>query len=74
MNRQVHHVAAAIERIRKLRAVGEAGIRRQVRDAILDDLAEMHTVPGEMIDRGLPIHAWKVWEPLLTGAEKIGPL
>jgi exodeoxyribonuclease V gamma subunit len=27
-----------------------------------------------LLDAGLPTYAWQVWEPLLTGAEKIGPL
>ncbi len=27
-----------------------------------------------LLDAGLRDHAWTVWEPLLTGAEKVGPL
>ncbi|WP_148612445.1 exodeoxyribonuclease V subunit gamma [Nocardioides rubriscoriae] len=27
-----------------------------------------------LVDAGLPDHAWRVWEPLLTGAEMVGPL
>nr|WP_221199916.1 exodeoxyribonuclease V subunit gamma [Nocardioides soli] len=27
-----------------------------------------------LLDAGLPEHAWRIWEPLLTGAEKVGPL
>ncbi|MEI5673160.1 MULTISPECIES: exodeoxyribonuclease V subunit gamma [unclassified Nocardioides] len=27
-----------------------------------------------LLDAGLGEHAWRVWEPLLTGAEKVGPL
>ena len=27
-----------------------------------------------LLDAGLATYAWRVWEPLLTGAEKIGPL
>ncbi|MDO9456898.1 exodeoxyribonuclease V subunit gamma [Nocardioides sp.] len=27
-----------------------------------------------LLDAGLADHAWRVWEPLLTGAEKVGPL
>jgi exodeoxyribonuclease V gamma subunit len=27
-----------------------------------------------LLDAGLPTYAWQVWEPLLTGAEKVGPL
>ena len=27
-----------------------------------------------LIDAGLPTYAWQVWEPLLTGVEKVGPL
>ncbi|MCW2812877.1 MAG: recC [Nocardioides sp.] len=27
-----------------------------------------------LLDAGLAEHAWRVWEPLLTGAEKVGPL
>ena len=35
----------------------------------------VHTDEGvTLIDAGLPRYAWQVWEPLLTGAEKIGPL
>ncbi len=29
---------------------------------------------GTLLDAGLPTYAWQVWEPLLTGAEKVGPL
>ena len=27
-----------------------------------------------LLDAGLPTYAWQVWEPLLAGAEKVGPL
>ncbi|WP_028638602.1 exodeoxyribonuclease V subunit gamma [Nocardioides sp. URHA0032] len=27
-----------------------------------------------LVDAGLGEHAWRIWEPLLTGAEKVGPL
>jgi exodeoxyribonuclease V gamma subunit len=27
-----------------------------------------------LLDAGLPDLAWQVWEPLLAGAERIGPL
>jgi exodeoxyribonuclease V gamma subunit len=27
-----------------------------------------------LVDAGLGTHAWRVWEPLLTGAERVGPL
>lgn len=27
-----------------------------------------------LLDAGLAAHAWRVWAPLLTGAEKVGPL
>jgi exodeoxyribonuclease V gamma subunit len=27
-----------------------------------------------LVDAGLGEHAWAIWEPLLTGAEKVGPL
>lgn len=27
-----------------------------------------------LLDAGLSTHAWRIWEPLLTGAEKVGPL
>jgi exodeoxyribonuclease V gamma subunit len=27
-----------------------------------------------LLDAGLTTYAWQVWEPLLTGAEKVGPL
>jgi exodeoxyribonuclease V gamma subunit len=27
-----------------------------------------------LLEAGLPAYAWQVWEPLLTGAEKVGPL
>ncbi len=26
------------------------------------------------LDDGLPAYAWRIWEPLLTGAERVGPL
>ncbi|MET0524575.1 MAG: exodeoxyribonuclease V subunit gamma [Nocardioides sp.] len=33
------------------------------------------SAPVEMLmDAGLPAYAWRIWEPLLTGAEKVGPL
>ncbi len=28
----------------------------------------------DLITAGLPGHAWTIWEPLLTGAERVGPL
>jgi exodeoxyribonuclease V gamma subunit len=28
----------------------------------------------KLIAAGLPDHAWTIWEPLLTGGERIGPL
>ncbi len=28
----------------------------------------------ELIDGGLPAYAWRIWEPLLTGSERIAPL
>jgi exodeoxyribonuclease V gamma subunit len=28
----------------------------------------------QLLDAGLADHAWRVWEPLLTGAERVGPL
>ena len=32
-------------------------------------------VPVEvLLEAGLGEHAWRIWEPLLTGAEKVGPL
>ena len=27
-----------------------------------------------LLDAGLPTYAWQVWEPLLSGVEKVGPL
>jgi exodeoxyribonuclease V gamma subunit len=27
-----------------------------------------------LVDAGLAEHAWAIWEPLLTGAERVGPL
>ena len=27
-----------------------------------------------LVDAGLSTHAWRVWEPLLTGGERVGPL
>ena len=27
-----------------------------------------------LVDAGLGTHAWRIWEPLLTGGEKVGPL
>lgn len=27
-----------------------------------------------LLDAGLPTYAWRLWEPLLTGAERVGPL
>ena len=27
-----------------------------------------------LLEAGLPAYAWQVWEPLLAGAEKVGPL
>ena len=27
-----------------------------------------------LLDDGLPAYAWRIWEPLLTGAERVGPL
>ena len=29
---------------------------------------------GVLLDAGLATYAWRIWEPLLTGAEKVGPL
>ncbi|MFC6285496.1 exodeoxyribonuclease V subunit gamma [Nocardioides sp. GCM10027113] len=29
---------------------------------------------GRLVEAGLPDLAWQVWEPLLTGGEKVGPL
>ena len=28
----------------------------------------------DLVAAGLPDHAWTIWEPLLTGAERVGPL
>ena len=28
----------------------------------------------DLVTAGLPDHAWTIWEPLLTGAERVGPL
>ncbi|WP_436697558.1 exodeoxyribonuclease V subunit gamma [Nocardioides sp. BYT-33-1] len=34
-----------------------------------------HAAPvSVLIDAGLPAYAWTLWEPLLAGAEKVGPL
>jgi exodeoxyribonuclease V gamma subunit len=34
-----------------------------------------HAAPVEaLLDAGLPELAWRVWEPLLTGAERVAPL
>ncbi|TNM41951.1 exodeoxyribonuclease V subunit gamma [Nocardioides albidus] len=34
-----------------------------------------HAAPvSVLIDAGLPAYAWTLWEPLLTGAERVGPL
>ncbi len=29
---------------------------------------------GVLVEAGLPAYAWRIWEPLLSGAERVGPL
>ena len=31
-------------------------------------------VLGVLVEAGLPSYAWQVWEPLLTGAERVAAL
>ncbi len=56
------------------RFAGSASFAKEDQDAYHVWVFGAHLPVEELIDLGLPDYAWRVWEPLLGGAEKIGPL
>jgi exodeoxyribonuclease V gamma subunit len=50
------------------------GISGEDEDGYHQRVYGSHAPVELLVDAGLPAHAWLIWEPLLTGAEKVGPL
>nr|WP_141004735.1 hypothetical protein [Nocardioides humi] len=50
------------------------GIKGEDDDAIHRRIWGHDAPVSVLIDAGLPSYAWALWEPLLSGAEKVGPL
>jgi exodeoxyribonuclease V gamma subunit len=50
------------------------GIEGEDADAYHQRLYGVRAPVEVLLDAGLGEHAWRIWEPLLTGAEKVGPL
>ncbi len=56
------------------RFAGGASFAKEDEDAYHVRVWGSGTTVEELIDLGLPEYAWQVWEPLLSGAEKVGAL
>nr|WP_228500191.1 exodeoxyribonuclease V subunit gamma [Nocardioides agariphilus] len=56
------------------RFAGAASFAKEDQDAYHVRVFGPHLSVEGLIDLGLPQYAWQVWEPLLSGAEKVGPL
>jgi exodeoxyribonuclease V gamma subunit len=56
------------------RFAGGASFAKEDEDASHVRVWGPGTTVEELIDLGLPTYAWRVWEPLLSGVEKVGPL
>ncbi len=56
------------------RFAGAASFTKEDEDAYHVRVWGRGTTVEELIDLGLPTYAWQVWEPLLSGVEKVGPL
>jgi exodeoxyribonuclease V gamma subunit len=56
------------------RFAGAASFAKEDEDANHVRVFGAHLPVEELLDLGLPEHAWRIWEPLLSGVEKVGPL
>ncbi|MBF4762271.1 exodeoxyribonuclease V subunit gamma [Nocardioides islandensis] len=56
------------------RFAGAASFAKEDEDAYHVRVFGAHLPVEELLDLGLPEHAWRIWEPLLSGVEKVGPL
>jgi exodeoxyribonuclease V gamma subunit len=56
------------------RYAGAASFAKEDEDAYHVRVFGAHLPVEELLDLGLPEHAWRIWEPLLSGVEKVGPL
>ena len=50
------------------------GIEGEDADPFHQRVFGSHAPVEVLLDAGLGEHAWRIWEPLLTGAERVGPL
>ncbi len=56
------------------RFAGAGSFAKEDEDAYHVRVFGPHLSVEALLDLGLPDFAWRVWEPLLSGAEKVGPL
>jgi exodeoxyribonuclease V gamma subunit len=56
------------------RFAGDGSFRREDQDPFHVRVFGAGCELDDLLAAGLPTYAWQVWEPLLTGAEKVGPL
>ena len=56
------------------RRVIAASFSKEDEDAYHVRVFGPRTTVEALVDAGLPQYAWQVWEPLLSGVEKVGPL
>jgi exodeoxyribonuclease V gamma subunit len=56
------------------RFAGTASFSKEDEDAYHVRVFGPRTTVEALLDAGLPQYAWQVWEPLLSGVEKVGPL
>jgi exodeoxyribonuclease V gamma subunit len=56
------------------RFAGTASFSKEDEDAYHVRVFGPRATVESLLDAGLPTYAWQVWEPLLSGVEKVGPL
>ena len=56
------------------RFAGTASFPKEDEDAYHVRVFGPRATVEALLDAGLPQYAWQVWEPLLSGVEKVGPL
>ncbi len=56
------------------RFAGGASFSKEDEDAYHVRVFGPRATVESLLDAGLPTYAWQVWEPLLSGVEKVGPL
>ena len=55
------------------RFAGTASFSKEDEDAYHVRVFGPRATVESLLDAGLPTYAWQVWEPLLSGVEKVGP-